>query len=100
MQLGIAEVDQHTWAASKARLPADAIAIAIEAPAIVRQMLLSIEQPLLLQALECLLGGQAAQAPSERHLTDVDQACSPKEPPGHDRQASCLLPGAIWVARS
>lgn len=72
VQLGIAEVDQHTWAASKARLPADAIAIAIEAKAIDRQMLLSIEQPLLLQALECLLGGQAAQAPSERHLTDVD----------------------------
>jgi flagellar motor switch protein FliM len=72
VQLGIAEVDQHTWAASKARLPADAIAIAIEAKTIDRQMLLSIEQPLLLQALECLLGGQAAQAPSERHLTDVD----------------------------
>jgi len=71
-KLSIAEVDQHTWAASKARLPADAIAIAIEAQAIDRQMLLSIEQPLLLQALECLLGGQAAQAPSERHLTDVD----------------------------
>jgi flagellar motor switch protein FliM len=35
-------------------------------------MLLSVEQPLLLQSLECLLGGQAAQAPSERHLTDLD----------------------------
>jgi flagellar motor switch protein FliM len=72
VELSVAEVDQHTWAASKARLPADAVAIAIEAPAIERQMLLSIEQPLLLQSLECLLGGQAAQAPSERHLTEVD----------------------------
>jgi flagellar motor switch protein FliM len=72
VRLSIAEVDQHTWAASKARLPADAVAIAIEAQTIDRQMLLSIEQPLLLQALECLLGGQAAQAPNERHLTDVD----------------------------
>ncbi len=72
VELGVAEVDQHTWAAAKARLPADAVAIAVEAPAIERQMLLSIDQPLLLQSLECLLGGQAAQAPSERHLTDVD----------------------------
>ncbi len=71
-RLSVAEVDQHTWAASKARLPADAIAIAIDAQAIDRQMLLSVEQPLLLQALECLLGGQASQAPAERHLTEVD----------------------------
>jgi flagellar motor switch protein FliM len=72
VELSVAEVDQHTWAAAKAQLPADAVAIAVEAAAIDRQMLLSIEQPLLLQSLECLLGGQAAQAPAERHLTDVD----------------------------
>ena len=72
VELSIAEVDQHTWAAAKARLAADAVAVAVEAKAIERQMLLSVEQPLLLQALECLLGGQAAQAPSERHLTDID----------------------------
>ncbi|MGA7705893.1 MAG: hypothetical protein WB998_13480, partial [Solirubrobacteraceae bacterium] len=71
-RLSVAEVNQHTWAASKARLPADAVAIAIDALEIDRQMLLSIEQPLLLQALECLLGGQASQAPAERHLTEVD----------------------------
>ncbi|HEV7939119.1 MAG TPA: FliM/FliN family flagellar motor switch protein [Solirubrobacteraceae bacterium] len=72
VELSVAEVDQHTWAAAKARLAADAVAVAVEAKAIERQMLLSVEQPLLLQALECLLGGQAAQAPSERHLTDID----------------------------
>ncbi len=71
-RLTVADVDQHTWAASKARLPADAVAIAIDARAIDRQMLLCVEQPLLLQALECLLGGQASQAPAERHLTEVD----------------------------
>jgi flagellar motor switch protein FliM len=70
--LSVAKVDQHTWAAAKAQLAADAIAVAVEAASIERQMLLSIEQPLLLQALECLLGGQAAHAPTERHLTDVD----------------------------
>jgi flagellar motor switch protein FliM len=72
VELSVAEVNQHTWAAAKARLAADAVAIAVEAKTIERQMLLSVEQPLLLQALECLLGGQAAQAPSQRHLTDLD----------------------------
>jgi hypothetical protein len=66
VQLGVARVDQHTWAAAKARLAADAVAVAVEASSIERQMLLSVEQPLLLQALECLLGGDAAHAPSER----------------------------------
>jgi flagellar motor switch protein FliM len=72
VEFSVAEVDQHTWAAAKARLAADAVAVAVEARAIERHMLLSVEQPLLLQSLECLLGGQAAQAPRERHLTDID----------------------------
>ncbi len=72
VELSVAEVDQHTWAAAKARLAADAVAVAVDAKAIERQMLLSVEQPLLLQALECLLGGQASEAPPERHLTDID----------------------------
>jgi flagellar motor switch protein FliM len=74
VELSVARVDQHTWAAAKARLAADAIAVAVDASSIERQMLLSIEQPLLLQALECLLGGNAAHAPTERHLTDLDWA--------------------------
>jgi flagellar motor switch protein FliM len=72
VELGVVRVEQHTWAAAKARLAADAIAVAVQAPSIERQMLLSVEQPLLLQALECLLGGQAAHAPADRHLTDID----------------------------
>lgn len=72
VELSVVEVDQHTWAAAKSRLAADALAVAVEARSIERQMLLSVEQPLLLQALECLLGGHASQAPAERHLTDLD----------------------------
>ncbi|HEY5194142.1 MAG TPA: FliM/FliN family flagellar motor switch protein [Solirubrobacteraceae bacterium] len=72
VEVSVAVLNQHTWAAAKARLAADAVAIAVEAKAIERHMLLSVEQPLLLQSLECLLGGQAAQAPPERHLTDID----------------------------
>ena len=35
-------------------------------------MLMSVELPLVLQALECLLGGEASHAPAERHLTEID----------------------------
>ncbi len=72
VELALTDVSQHTWAAAKAQLPADSIAVAVEARAIERQMLMSVELALVLQALECLLGGEAAQAPSERHLTEID----------------------------
>jgi flagellar motor switch protein FliM len=72
VELTLTDVSQHTWAAAKAQLAADSIAVAVEARAIERQMLMSVELPLVLQALECLLGGEAAQAPSERHLTEID----------------------------
>ncbi|HTU80428.1 MAG TPA: FliM/FliN family flagellar motor switch protein [Solirubrobacteraceae bacterium] len=68
----LADVSQYTWAAAKAQLPADAIAVGIHAESIERHMLMSVEQPLVLQALECLLGGEAADAPAERHLTEID----------------------------
>ncbi len=37
-------------------------------------MLLCVEPPFVLRALECLLGGSASQAASERRLTEVDWA--------------------------
>jgi flagellar motor switch protein FliM len=46
--------------------------VAVEAESIERHMLMSVELPLVLQSLECLLGGEAAQAPAERHLTEID----------------------------
>jgi flagellar motor switch protein FliM len=72
VEVGLAEISQHTWAAAKAMLPADSIAVAVEGQPIERHMLMSVEQPLMLQALECLLGGKAAQAPGERHLSEID----------------------------
>ena len=71
-EVAVGDISQHTWAAAKAQLPADSIAVAVHAEAIERPMLMSVELPLVLAALECLLGGEAAQAPSERHLTEVD----------------------------
>ena len=75
VELSVAEVDQQTWAAAKARLPADSIAIAVrERQALERQMLLGVEPLLVLQALECLLGSEASQAPDDRRLSEVDWA--------------------------
>jgi flagellar motor switch protein FliM len=72
VEVVLADISQHTWAAAKSQLPADSIAVAVEAEGIERHMLMSVELPFVLQALECLLGGEAAQAPAERHLTEID----------------------------
>ncbi len=65
-------MDQHTWAAAKAQLAADAIAVAVEAESIERPMLLSVDLPLVLDSLEHLLGGEGGATPSERHLSEID----------------------------
>jgi flagellar motor switch protein FliM len=74
VEVELSETSQHTWAAARAELPADSVAVAIgvsgaEDP----QMLLSVELPWALQALECLLGGEAQRAPASRRLTDLDR---------------------------
>jgi flagellar motor switch protein FliM len=70
--LEAAETTQNTWAAARAGLSTDGIAVAVHADLPARSMLLHVEQPMILQALECLLGGKAAQAPAERHLSEID----------------------------
>jgi flagellar motor switch protein FliM len=72
VEVTLTDISQHTWAAAKAQLPADSIAVAVQAESIDRHMLMSVELPMVLQALECLLGGEAAQAPAERHMTEID----------------------------
>ena len=72
VEIALGDVSQDTWAAARSRLATDAIAVGVQSGAPERALLLSVELALVLQALECLLGGRAAQAPAERHLTDVD----------------------------
>ncbi len=79
VELAVAEAQQLSWSAAKAQLPADAIAAAlgVRGPARAEQpraMLLAIEPPLILRALECLLGGVAASAPEQRRLSEIDWA--------------------------
>jgi flagellar motor switch protein FliM len=72
VELAVGAMSQHTWAAANAQLPSESIAVSVEAHAIERHMLMNVEQTFVLQALECLLGGEAAHAPSGRHLTEID----------------------------
>jgi flagellar motor switch protein FliM len=68
----LGELSQNTWAAARAGLAADALAVGIQADVPSHAMLLSVELPMVSQALECLLGGKAANAPAERHLSEID----------------------------
>jgi flagellar motor switch protein FliM len=72
VEFEVGSMSQHTWAAANAQLPSESIAVSVEADAIERPMLMNVEQAFVLQALECLLGGEAAHAPSSRHLTEID----------------------------
>ncbi len=63
---------QLTWSAARAQLPAPSVSVALNVRPIERQMLLEIELPMVLQSLECLLGGSASQAPRERRLSEID----------------------------
>jgi flagellar motor switch protein FliM len=74
VELSVADSHQLTWAAAKAQLSANTIAVALGAQPIDAQMLLCIEPPLVLQALECLLGGNPSQAATERRFSEVDWA--------------------------
>ena len=70
----LGETSQNTWAAVRAGLAADAVAVAIESDRPAHALMLSVERAVVLQALECMLGGRAAQAPAERHLSEIDWA--------------------------
>jgi flagellar motor switch protein FliM len=74
VELSVADSSQLTWSAAKAQLAADTIAVALDVQPIERSMLLCVDPPFVLQALECLLGGSASQAASERRFSEVDWA--------------------------
>lgn len=95
VELAIADSQQLSWSAAKAQLPANALAAAlgVTRPPVEGdwQMLLSVEPPLVLRALECLLGGTAANAPDERRLSEIDWALTQRLLEGVTAQL-----GAAW----
>lgn len=67
---------QLSWAAARSRLDPELLSVAVESKQANGQMMLGVELPLLLSAIECMLGGSAASAPEPRRLSDIDWALS------------------------
>ena len=71
-ELELLDCSQHTWSNAQSHVPpGSVIALAGVAPLGTR-VVLSAEHPLLLGALEALLGGSPERAPRDRKLTDID----------------------------
>lgn len=70
--LEVAFVEELTWSDAHDQIPASALTAVLAAEPINTRLLLSAEQPLLLTAIERMLGGSATQPLTERRLTDID----------------------------
>jgi flagellar motor switch protein FliM len=65
---------QLTWANALEEVPRRSVSGIVDIAPIDGRIVLTAELTLVLALLERLLGGQALDRPSERHLTDVDRA--------------------------
>jgi flagellar motor switch protein FliM len=72
IELEVIDVQQLTWAGAFDRLPAGGVHATLECAPHEGRMLLSSEVPLLLVALERLMGGSADERLPDRTLTDID----------------------------
>ncbi len=76
VSVALGELAEHTWASARSQLLADSLAIAVHQESDAPSLLLNVELPLLLAALECLLGGQPGDARAQRSLSEVDWTLS------------------------
>jgi flagellar motor switch protein FliM len=76
LELELLTSSQLTWANAHAQVPANSLAAIFEVQPIGTRMLLSAESPLILAAIELLLGGSldSGGVVKERRMTDIDQA--------------------------
>ncbi|MCW3039536.1 MAG: hypothetical protein JWM31_1441 [Solirubrobacterales bacterium] len=72
LELEVIDVQQLTWANAFKLLPDASVFCTLETAPHDGRMLLSAELPLMVTAVEGLLGGDAAGAVKERPLTDID----------------------------
>lgn len=66
------DVSQLTWTNAHAQVPADSVISLLELKPHGGRWVLTSELPLMLAALEALLGGHSDVAPTDRKLTDID----------------------------
>jgi flagellar motor switch protein FliM len=74
LELELLTTSQLTWANAHAQVPANSLAAICEVQPIGTRMLLTAETPLILGAIELLLGGTIEGNVKERRMTDIDQA--------------------------
>ena len=72
LTLELLDVSQLTWTNAHAQVPADSVISLLELRPHAGRWVLTAELPLMLAALESLLGGHSDAVPAERKLTDID----------------------------
>jgi flagellar motor switch protein FliM len=72
IELEVIDVGQFTWANAFAQVPDHSVHIQIDTAPHEARMLLSAELPVVLVALERMLGGRPETASRDRDLTDID----------------------------
>jgi len=74
LELALIEVDQRTWGGTMSSLPQPTVVALLELEPLERHALVAIEQPLVMQILERLLGASNPQPqPVERPLSELEQ---------------------------
>ncbi|MDQ3739860.1 MAG: FliM/FliN family flagellar motor switch protein [Actinomycetota bacterium] len=71
-ELELLDCSQHTWSNTQAHVPPGSVIALAGVEPLGTRVVLSAEHPLLLGALEALLGGSPERAPRDRKLTDID----------------------------
>jgi flagellar motor switch protein FliM len=65
---------QLTWSAAQSQLAHGSLSAPLEVEPLGTRMLLTVEAPLVLMGLECLLGGSPDRPPRERRMSEIDWA--------------------------
>lgn len=71
-ELELLDCSQHTWSNAQAHVPPGSVIALAGLEPLGTRIVLSAEHPLLLGALEALLGGSPDRTPRDRKLTDID----------------------------
>lgn len=72
VDLEVINVEQLTWSDAHGQIPSSSLTAVLAADPINTRMLLAAEQPLLVAAIERMLGGTGEQTPPQRRLSDID----------------------------
>jgi flagellar motor switch protein FliM len=63
---------QLTWSAAQSQLAHGSLSAPLDVEPLGTRMLLTVEAPLVLMGLECLLGGSPDRPPRERRMSEID----------------------------